>query len=245
MKNTFRKSSLISSVAILLVAIVALSGTTFAWFSQQDNASAGTLSMSATTASGLYIVESDAATSTAPTEGWSSKITWTAQTTQMNPVSTGFTSTTPSFFTTSTDKANGAWNNAQKEDGTYVYPITAATAGTDYIVKRIWVKADTTDDVTLTITPTVVGGKGYERLAIVNGTKTQVMGNAVETVNGFINQNGETAEIATTAYSNFVYEGKLDTAQYFDVYCWFEGQDAQCMNTNSGSSFTVDLAFGL
>ena len=63
--KTFRKSSLISSIALLLVAIVALSGATFAWFSTNNTATAGQLDMTATAASGLFIVESDLATVTA------------------------------------------------------------------------------------------------------------------------------------------------------------------------------------
>lgn len=235
--KTFRKSSLISSIALLLVAIVALGGATFAWFSNNNTATAGKLDMTATSGSGLFIVESATDVAEAPAEGWSSKITWTGKTEGMNPVS-GTLNNTTSFFKTSTDNADGSWNGEADIN-------TAAT--TDYIVKRVWVKADDATQKTLTIKPTVTGGKGYERVAIVdsNGNAT-IMAAAAETYDAFINQNktDNTEEVTTVTYATGAsYTGTFDTAKYYDVYCWFEGQDADCKNVNSSSNFTVDLIF--
>ena len=244
MKNTFRKSSLISSVALLLVVIVALSGATFAWFSQQKSASAGKLNMTAQSASGLYIAEdTDLTSTTAPTSGWGSKITWTGETSGMVPVSGAFTDGKPTFFTTSTGNSDGTWDGEAQ--------IVPAVEG-QYLVKKIWVKADTADEVTLTITPTVSvkeGGKRstYERMAIVNGTTAQIMGVEAETVKAFTDTTGDknAVDVASVVYKNFTWTGKLDTAQCFYVYCWFEGQDKDCKNANSGANFTVDLAFAI
>ncbi len=56
MKNTtFRKKALLSSVAMLLVALVALGSATFAWFAANPNANASGLSLKTTAASGLVI----------------------------------------------------------------------------------------------------------------------------------------------------------------------------------------------
>ena len=56
MKNTtFRKKALLSSVAMLLVALVALGSATFAWFTANPNADASGLSVKTTAASGLVI----------------------------------------------------------------------------------------------------------------------------------------------------------------------------------------------
>lgn len=236
--KTFRKSSLISSVALLLVAIVALSGATFAWFSTNNTATAGTLDMTATSASGLFIVESDLDVVTAPTEGWSSSITWTDVAENLPAVS-GTLNNTTSFFKTSTDNADGTWNG---EDA-----ISAAVVGTDYIAKKIWVKADTTEQVTLTITPTVAGTtKGYERVAIVDAAgNATIMDNAGEVYDAFINQDGDTESVEATAYGAVTVTGTFDTAKAYTVYCWFEGQDDQCKNVNSGANFTLDLAFAI
>jgi hypothetical protein len=56
MTNTkFRKRALLSSVAMLLVALVALGSATFAWFAANPNASASGLSLKTTAATGLVI----------------------------------------------------------------------------------------------------------------------------------------------------------------------------------------------
>ncbi|MBQ6626228.1 MAG: hypothetical protein IIX27_02935 [Ruminococcus sp.] len=56
MKNTtFRKKALLSSVAMLLVALVALGSATFAWFAANPNAEASGLNLKTTAASGLVI----------------------------------------------------------------------------------------------------------------------------------------------------------------------------------------------
>ncbi len=238
--KTFRKSSLITSVALLLVAIVALGGATFAWFSTNNTATAGTLEMTATSASGLYIAET-ALEGTAPETGWSSKITWTDNVDSMPAVS-GNASAPTAFFKTSTDQADGKWNGTD--------PILAANANTDFIVKKIWVKADTSDEVTLTITPTVAAGatgemKGYERIAIVDDNGAVIMSNAIEEYDAFTSQAGATETITTEAYGAQTYTGKLDTAKCFYVYMWFEGQDAECYNLNSGANFKLDLAFAI
>ena len=61
MTNTkFRKRALLSSVAMLLVALVALGSATFAWFTSDPNADAKGLSVQATTSTGLVVkTESD------------------------------------------------------------------------------------------------------------------------------------------------------------------------------------------
>lgn len=56
MKNTtFRKKALLSSVAMLLVALVALGSATFAWFAANPNADATGLSLKTTASTGLVI----------------------------------------------------------------------------------------------------------------------------------------------------------------------------------------------
>lgn len=238
-RSTFRKSSLISSVALLLVAIVALSGATFAWFSTNNTASAGKLEMTATSASGLYIVDdTNLASVDAPATGWSSKITWT-DSLASKPAVSGDASSTTAFFKTSTDNADGSWNGTDA--------IEAAVANTDFIVKKIWVKADSTDPQTLTITPTVGGdNKGYERVAIVVDGNVTIMDNAGVKYEAFTNQTGTTVEITPVKYGAITVENiDLSTAKAIYVYMWFEGQDAECYNLNSGAGFTLDLGFGI
>ncbi len=61
MTNTkFRKRALLSSVAMLLVALVALGSATFAWFTSLPTANAQGLTMKATAAQGLVVLSSSA-----------------------------------------------------------------------------------------------------------------------------------------------------------------------------------------
>ena len=55
MKHTTRKKMLLSSVAMLLVAMLALGSATFAWFTTNPNATAKGLTLRATAAKGLVI----------------------------------------------------------------------------------------------------------------------------------------------------------------------------------------------
>ena len=60
MTNTkFRKRALLSSVAMLLVALVALGSATFAWFTQSTTATASGLAISTTKSSELKVAKVD------------------------------------------------------------------------------------------------------------------------------------------------------------------------------------------
>ncbi|MBQ8000625.1 MAG: hypothetical protein IJ298_05330 [Ruminococcus sp.] len=251
-RSTFRKSSLISSVALLLVAIVALSGATFAWFSSNDSTKASGIQMTASAASGLYIAESAATTvDTVATDAWKGSINFGATLGSARPTSPDFTSMTAGkFITTTTDRADGVYVDAAVED---------ATADSDYIAKSFWVKGDASEKTTLQATVTIGGTsvKGYERVAIYDYTtgawvggsvlaKTDVAsyktlvkdaeGNAVE---------GAAIDPAAAGVIKVADNWDATAGRHFIVYCWFEGQDAACTNANSGADFNVEISFAL
>ena len=60
MKTTKRSKMLISSIAMLLVALVALGSATLAWYSIQRNVDADQITMTATTPGGLVIAKTEA-----------------------------------------------------------------------------------------------------------------------------------------------------------------------------------------
>lgn len=243
--TAIRRSTLVSSIAMLLIAVVALSGATYAWFSSNNSATAGELNLTATSASGLFIVEdTDMNNTTAPTTGYSSKIEWSDNVEGMRAVSgkpNG--SANSAFYATTTDRADGQYNG-----DTVNNPITVAQAGSDYIIKKVWVKADSTETQNLKITPTVTSGRGYERVAIAAaGQDATIFGNTAETYAQF-GQTGvvENATITTVEYATGAsFSNTYDQARCFYIFVWFEGQDPQCTNVNSGSSFTVSLNFTL
>lgn len=94
MKNTtFKRRALLSSVAMLLVALVALGSATFAWFVSDPTATASGLAMKTTTSTGLVIdVQYDGNTDFTHSETLNSqtaspKLTPYAGTVEMSPAS--------------------------------------------------------------------------------------------------------------------------------------------------------------
>lgn len=240
--KTFRKSSLISSVALLLVAIVALSGATFAWFSANTSVTASKVEIKSTEASGIYI----AGTATTPQAAdWKSELEWTDSET-LNPVSGAFVNlASPKFYSTSTDKADGTWNGAK------------VSTSTSYIVKDVWLKADKGGDLQVSFDFTgSEQQRDYQRVAFVdvtNTTKTlKVFANADGTTEAITAEAAEGAtSLSTTTITNTAFgdttlvEDWDGGVRHFQVYVYFEGQDAACTNTNSIADVNVSLTFAI
>ncbi len=240
-RKVMRKSTLISSIAMLLVAVLALSGVTFAWFSSNPMATAGTLTMHSTAINGVYIAETELSDRTEPTV-WSMELDWNSINQKLGPVSCAFQNNTANFFATTSNKTDGTWDGETA--------ITEASAES-YIAKRIWVKADVgsaTANLMLTVDFNGLQERGYQRFAIINVTdgNTVVFASDERTTNAFINTDGETAEVTTTAAAesgNILIEGYKGEVKEFVVYFFFEGQDPDCTTAKSYSNVTVDLSF--
>ncbi len=251
MKNTFRKSSLITSVALLLIAIVALSGATFAWFSTSTQSTASGINATTTAASSLEIADSS--------KQWGTSVDYefgTANAKQkMIPASS----------------ANGTnWYTANSIDGTGAVKAdtisSVAATNKEYVFKQeLNIKntgAVTVNGVTITING-LAGESDFARIALVpkagtdaittNGTFAEcVYANSAETyypvkADGSIDNSETSNAVSITAKTDTeITVGDLDAGQmaFYDLYVWFEGQDAQCTNANSGQelagiSFTV------
>lgn len=248
--KTFRKSSLISSVALLLIAIVALSGATFAWFSSNESTTASGIEMKASAASGLYIANS-AATSVdkVAADAWKGSITFGRNLAFAKPSSPDFSSkTAPAFITTTTDRADGVYVDAAIED---------ATQNNDYVAESFWVKGDANaEKSTLKATVTIAGSsvKGYERVALYDYANDELIVLAKTDVDSYttlIKDDDGKAATGQTLDPDAAGEITIDTnwdetaGRHFMVYVWFEGQDAACKNANSGADFNVTLGFEL
>lgn len=249
--STFRKSSLISSVALLLVAIVALSGATFAWFSSKGTATA--TGINATTEQGSNLVISNEQTS-----GWTQSLALGVNK-ELTPVTTNDLSVWKT--------ANADSFNAQVP-GSKGYTDASVD---DYICQRIYVMYDAasgTKDVTATLTATAATGTttNFYRVAV-----KPVAGVAGEDGNGLSN-----TETFTEAYYYSVSDknhatytdtegntidptwgnytvstvanialGTLNAkAVYaYDVYVWFEGEDLDCIDSYSTNNVTLQIDF--
>lgn len=249
-RSTFRKSSLISSVALLLVAIVALSGATFAWFSSNESTTASGIEMKASAASGLYIANSTAsALGDIADDAWKGSINFGKNLAMAKPTSPDFTSlTAPKFITTTTDRADGVYVDAALED---------AVQNTDYVAESFWVKGDANaEKQTLKATVTIAGSnvKGYERVALYDYTTQKLTVLAKTDVDSYTTLIKDTEGKAATgqtldpaAAGALTVDANWDetAGRHFMVYVWFEGQDAACMNANSGADFNVTIGFEL
>lgn len=147
MKNTkFRRRALLSSVAMLLVALVALGSATFAWFTSLPTANAQGLTLKATAAQGLVVMSSSAITNASKSKGTASDWTHdeylncnsTRSASNTTPISIDAASCTqdnaPTFYSTvaSADGAKDAKTDA------VVSAVTPAASGVYH--EELWTK---------------------------------------------------------------------------------------------------------
>ena len=139
MTNTkFRKRALLSSVAMLLVALVALGSATFAWYEANPTATATGMTMKTTAASGLEITSDTqsgkaaaakvAAASLAELANWGTEASLGAVSTDLQPAS--LNQTDGKFYTT---VGTNATNGTMKTGAT-------PTADGQYLEERVYFK---------------------------------------------------------------------------------------------------------
>lgn len=239
--KTFRKSSLITSVALLLVAIVALSGATFAWFAANTSATATGISIKSGSASGLLISQ------TGNVDDWGSSVTFAAAETALVPTSTfDFTN----------------WYTALSDDPTdYVANKDGYTADgakdTHYKEYNLYAMTADGSEQELTISTTALTDAGdYGRIAIVRGSEVKVYYMDSDTTAAYpIMKDAETGNgVVATAYPKATADntisnislGKIDgNSTAFKIYVWNEGQDMDCKSVNAAKALSVDFQLSI
>lgn len=247
MKTTSRKRLLISSVAMLLVAMLALGTATFAWFTTSTNPYADNFSAKTTKQSTLLLSDSSRT-------GWTSHLDYNVGNKTMYPASGNGTSwvkgTASNSLTGVIDK-----NTLQA-----VAPSPAqGVIPSDYLfAQELNLKNNGTadiKDVSIDFYLNTSNNKDaaeYARVALVpiDGTKVTAddyvaLGNNVystttKTYNPIIKTDGtEGTQISTkTTFHVDVTTGdevmKPDEVRYYKLYVWFEGQDKNCVDALSG-----------
>lgn len=227
MKANSRRRVLISSMAMLLVALVALSTATYAWFTSSTTATANGINVKTIQASELVISDSSHYWDTTIDYGVSNKV--------LMPASTA---------------TGTAWFNAEAETKTAFDKKTgtdfASVTGTNYyFADQINVKnqgAATVEGVTITFSGLT---NKYARVAIVPANESGVItGSFVDCVYDADGKAYDAVSGATTTTSitpSTTYEitvGKLaqNEAKFYNLYVWFEGQDVDCYDTNAGQA---------
>ena len=257
MTNTkFRKRALLSSVAMLLVALVALGSATFAWFTANPNATASGISMKTTAAAGLVI-----RTETDDTWSHNAALNKNGTTFNANPVSQ--VQSAPANFWTVTAAAADAYGAGDEA-------MTAAVKGTDFYAENIYCRlsdgsnasANSSKKVYIKgVTITAASGATMQncmRVAIANGTTmlgTWALSTAGQhgTLTTAAKTSGEfSPALAATATNLNVDTGLTalsatgsDLTKYITVYVYLDGQDDDCYSDKVGTVNAAEIISGV
>lgn len=232
MKTTSRKRLLVSSVAMLLVAMLALGTATYAWFTSNTTATASGINVKTIKSSELQISKSDKAWGTQIDYGVANKTFIPASTANGTAWFTANAEDRTSFekpvdeqFSSITDGANYYFaeqlnvRNAGQAD---VENVTISISGinNDYIRVAVVEANDSglgTGDFTTSVYDNA--GAAYDAASAADST-TEITPSTNYTINVGTLAGGETADAGE--------------AKYYNIYVWFEGQDQQCVDSNAG-----------
>lgn len=247
MKTTSRKRLLISSVAMLLVAMLALGTATFAWFTTSTNPYADNFSAKTTKQSTLLLSDSSRT-------GWTSHLDYNVGNKTMYPASGNGASWVKG---TASNSLTGVIDQNTLQA---VAPLPAqGVIPSDYLfAQELNLKNNGTaniKDVSIDFylnTSDNNDAAEYARVALVPIDGTIVtpddyvaLGNNVystttKTYNPIIKTDGtEGTQISTkTTFHVDVTTGKEvmepNEVRYYKLYVWFEGQDENCVDALSG-----------
>lgn len=254
MKNT-RKKLLVSSVAMLLVAVLALSTATFAWFTTNPTVNADGLSLKATASAGLQILSlseknlgEDFDTNTVikaikDANANNAIVTAPDGETLGTPVSIDRSANAVSFYTT---QADNEWDEV-KAAGAAITPETVNAVETLFLRtsldnnKSVEVKSATVtiepsekDDAATKLYPAI-------RVSLVDGATNNVIGtwspsgaeNGYLTATAVQADNADTDDIVASgtavAMSKSVTYAGTDAVR---MYVWLDGEDPECFTQN-------------
>lgn len=237
MKTTSRKRLLISSVAMLLVAMLALGTATFAWFTQDTRSYADKINVRTSKVSSLVLSKSDRTS-------WQSHIEYDVDSI-MFPASSS--NGNKWFYAYASDALSGAVDNASIKDAQAPGTTTA-----DYVfINELNIKNAGAVKVTdVKITFNLQGeNSDYARVALVpigvDGSATTTDGTfgtgtvygkkatPYQPISSLAGDLGASITPSTT-YEVSVPDLDVDKAAYYALYVWFEGQDVDCKDANSG-----------
>lgn len=249
MKANSRRRVLISSIAMLLVALVALSTATFAWFTQNTSTTADGIKAKTVKSSSLVLSALD--------HEWGPTLTYEQKNTDgtaiaMLPASSGLGT---NWFTAVSD--NATTGAATKVTAVPNGGVAASQA--KYVLKQeLNLKNDGTDGKITNITITwdfPAGTADYARVALVPkaGSIADETGkNVITTAGTFANcvyaptaeeytgldATDKTGTKITAKTTNSVTIDELAAQDYamFDLYIWFEGQDTACVDAAVGQT---------
>jgi len=253
------KSQFVAAIAMLLVAVMVLSGATFAWFAKNESVQATGMTVNAVADSSLVIKGTkDSVFSSVGTnevnkttmKPASSKdgVTFAALADNTKVLSTG-SSAAKWTGTGDTFQASDAVKLNSTDEGTFyvetTYTLKSLVKARTVMVSDIVLTAVDTSKSTM-MTPIRVS------VTIGDGTDTLVFNpkNGTNSDEGkVIDASGTAIALATPTYTtknttSFSTTLAADTEYTVTVRIWFEGQDTQCYTNNiTTTGYTVDVYF--
>ena len=247
MKNTtFRKKALLSSVCMLLVALVALGSATFAWFTSSTVATANGIAVKTVKSSELVISSLN--------KSWDTTVEY-GQTTAATYLPVSSANGSKWYSTSAADKTSFAADTTKEAEEVTKY----------YFAEQLNVKNKgeaAVNEVTITFAFKNAVKNDYIRVALVPVTDTEdntstLPSAATNFTTSIYDTEGEVYKALTgknvttdlsgdiTAKKDLVVNvGTLDPGQakFYNLYVWYEGQDEDCKDANAGASL-ADIEF--
>lgn len=251
MKAKSRKRLLISSIAMLLVAMLALGTATFAWFTQNTSATAEGLTMRTSKTSSLLVSDD--------TQEYASSVTYQDVQAVMFPASSidgqhwyyTYADATASYASTQTP---------QTVPGT----LGTATANKYVFADQLNIKNEgdvQVSDITITVSGWNTSTR-YLNMALVPVSNKVTGGDTSMTAANFQNSANVYSD-AATAYNPVSATGAFQTTTtitptaktsstwtisvpnlaanseaHYNLFIWFEGQDTYCKDANAGQGIS-------
>ena len=254
-----RKKMLLSSIAMLLVALVALGSATFAWYITNATVTAKTSEWSASTADGLVIRHGI-------TGAWSNKIEDLAHKDSLTPASITYAQMGNTLYGATgsgTSFTNGALNEEGLSPATVPQDSTGAPATSNeyFLVDTFYVASSTEASKTATFTVKGAPVDGtYLNVAIyINGTLDKVLtsdsaatttqkvgGTSTDPETAYGSQNLTVMSAAGVAMTDITATAKADgrSGCKIDIVAFADGYNTKCTNEKANiSSVSLEYSF--
>ena len=242
-----KKRALISSVAMLLVAIIALGTATFAWFTQNTQATADQLSVKTIKASELQIAKT--------TGDWGDQIHYNYVGKVLKPAS----SVDGAHWFTAIAKSKSGYEAADA-DATDISNSLDGYVFKEQLNVRNNGKAGVEDvKINFQLRETEAANGKYVRLALVPASKrgadatvtaenfkggvfaaaadtADALKDAAKTTETVTAKSGAAGEVEVGSLAP---KGQEGSAKYYNLYVWFEGQDVDCKDVNGGNEMPL------
>ena len=250
--KTSRKKMLLSSIAMLLVALVALGSATYAWFSVSKTVSADGMQVQAIAAAGLEI------SNTSATSKYNTTVTFGQSGTPvtLKPVSWDGDTTNGFIPDGNVASPGGAYTGAFKSAGS-MSPATSgdpSTGSNNYVsVYDVWVRSAAENGAraahTVSAKVTITGANAsFARVKLVDGSTTKgIYADAADASASVVKAAGSTkSTYELTAHETDVAVTGTDTTatgKAFKLYVWFDGEDDACVDTAKNAVANVKIEF--